>query len=467
MNTPSRGKNAFSRRRAPSGQKSKKFWHQQESTRKGNIVMSSIHVGTICFDWYPFEPRVLRLVQAAVDAHYSVDVICLHQPHEKYYQTEEGVHIYRMPMNERFGHSLPLTVLSWCWLLLLAMVTVTFLHLKRPYDVIHVHNMPDFLVFATVIPKLLGAKIILDVQDVSPELMGAKVKGRKRKLAIWLAIWQERLSTRFADHVITVGWPFEEKLLSRGVPREKLSIIINSADPKLFPASRQCPSPADAAVEGQPFIVMYHGTVVERSGIDTAIRALALARKVVPNVRLDIQGRDEHLELLPSLTRLAAELGVSEHVVFSRSCPPSKLVDFVTHGDVGIIPYRRDDFMELLLPTKAYEWAWMHRAMIASDMPGIRSMFRPESIILCDPQSPASFAQAIIDLYQHPEKRSQMVASALEDYAPFRWEPMAKRYQQLLLSLSHKQQQDPIGHKEEDITSDVTPKEVSVGLHMR
>jgi glycosyltransferase involved in cell wall biosynthesis len=119
-------------------------------------------------------------------------------------------------------------------------------------------------------------------------------------------------------------------------------------------------------------------------------------------------------------------------------------VNFVIHGDVGIIPYRRNDFMELVLPTKAYEFAWMQRPMIASDTRAIRSMFRPESIILCDSTSPESFAEAIITLYQDPEKRACMTSNAAQDYEPYRWESMAARYQQLLASLSrnqiHKQQ---------------------------
>ena len=45
----------------------------------------------------------------------------------------------------------------------------------------------------------------------------------------------------------------------------------------------------------------------------------------------------------------------------------------------------------------------------------------------------------MIDLYQHPEKRARMIANAFEDYTPYRWELMAQRYQQLLVSLSHKQ----------------------------
>src|SRR5438105_4268702 len=183
---------------------------------------------------------------------------------------------------------------------------------------------------------------------------------------------------------------------------------------------------------------MYHGTVAERNGLDIAIRALVLARRVVPELRLDIQGNGDHL---PCLKQLVEELGVSNNVKFTSSCPADKLVDFVVHGDVGIIPYRCDGFTELVLPTKAYEYAWMHRPIIASDTCAIRSMFRPESIVLCDPSKPEDFAEAIIDLYQHAEKRASLAANAAEDYMPYRWELMAERYQKLLLSLCGKRAQ--------------------------
>jgi glycosyltransferase involved in cell wall biosynthesis len=397
--------------------------------------MASLRVGVITFDWYPYEPRALRLAETAANAGYEVDVICLRQPNERGYGVHNGVHIYRVPMSRSIGGSLPITILQWCWFLLLAGVTMAWLHLRRPYNVVHVHNMPDFLVFSAFIPKLLGAKIILDVQDVSPELMAAKAKGRQRGVVTRLATFQEHISIAFAHHVVTTGWIFEEVLLQRGVPKEKITSILNSADPSLFPPSRRCPLPFESSQEGQPFIVMYHGTLAERNGLDTAIRALALAHRVVPQLRLDIQGNGEQL---PALKQLAIELGVSERVVFTDSCPIDKLVDFVVHGDVGIIPYRCNGFAELVLPTKTYEFAWMCRPMIASDTRAIRSMFRPESIVLCDPSKAESFADAMIDLYQHAEKRARMIASAAEDYIPYRWELEAERYQQLLASLTYK-----------------------------
>lgn len=393
----------------------------------------------VSFDWYPFLPRVLRLVQSAVDAGYTVDVICLRRPGEKSYDRHNGASIYRMPMSRGYGLSLPLTLLSWCWFLVLAGATLTRLHLKRAYDVIQVHNMPDFLIFSALIPRLLGAKVILDIEDVSPELMGVKAGSSLRPLVTLLARWQERLSTAFADHVITVGWPFEQLLLQRGVPPAKLTSILNSADPHFFPPERRKLSCVTTSEEGQPFILMYHGTLAKRNHVEVAIRALALARRVIPHLRLDIQGQGA---VLPALKRLAAELGVCEQIVFSSPCPPENIVDFVVHGDVGIIPYPCDGFMELVLPTKAYEYAWMGCPIIASDTPAIRSMFRAESIVFCEPSNPESFAAAIIDLYHHPDKRACLVAHAAEDYLPFRWELMSTRYQRLLASLSHKQTEE-------------------------
>ncbi len=395
--------------------------------------MQPVRVGVITFDWYPFEARALRLTRAAADAGYLVDVICPRKAHEAFHELEGNTHIYRLPVKRSGNFSLAGKILFWCLFVLSAGITMTWLHLRRRYKVVHVHNMPDFLVFSAFVPKLFGAKIILDIQDVTPELMQAKSKGQDHSWIVRFAIWQERISTAFADHIVTTGPLFEEALLQRGVPAKKITSILNSADPSLFPPERRCPPPFDASNDGErPFILMYHGTVEERNGLETAVRAFALARTVIPNLRLDIQGEGGYFH---AVKRLAQELGLSDSIVFTGFVEVDKLVDFVVHGDVGIIPYRSNGFMDLVLPTKAYEFAWMGRAMIASDTRALRSMFRPEAIVLCEPDKPQAFADAIIDLYQHPEKRARMIQCAAEDYEAYRWEIMAKLYQHLLKTL--------------------------------
>ncbi|HEU5439928.1 MAG TPA: glycosyltransferase family 4 protein [Ktedonobacterales bacterium] len=400
--------------------------------------MGAIRVAAVTYDYYPFDVRVRRLAEAAADAGCEMDVICLRDEGECERETYNGVDVYRLAMGRGFGKSLPRTVLDWSLFMLRAGALLTRLHLRRRYDVVHVHNMPDFLVFSALLPKLLGARVILDVQDVSPELMTAKAHGkgaRARSVLFRLAALQERISAWFVDSVVTVGWPFEEKLLGRGVPKRKLAIVLNSADPKLFPPERRCPPPNLDGDPTQPFIVMYWGTLAERNGLDVALRAVALARAEVPNVRLDIMGRGEQV---PVLKALAAELGIADQVRFSDPVPAEQIVDFVVHGDVGIIPYRVDGFAELVLPTKAYELAWMHRPIIASDTVAIRSMFRPVSLRLCPPEDSRAFADAIITLARDPQRRAELVAAAAEDYVPYEWEAMAARYAELLATLSGK-----------------------------
>lgn len=395
--------------------------------------MSSGRIAVITFDRYPFEPRALRLAEAAANGANEVDVLCLRGAGEKSFEIYNGVHIYRLPMHRSVGGSLPTMVVQWCLFLLMAGIRVARLHRGRRYDIVHVHNMPDFLVFAALIPKLRGAKVILDVQDVSPELMAAKARGALKPLVKRLALWQEHISTSFADHIVTTGWLFEEILVQRGVPQAKITSILNSVDPRVFPLERLQVAPIR---QDRPFILMYHGTLAERNGLDIAIRAVALARHTIPHLELHIQGDGEQL---PYLKQLATELGIQNNVLFTPPSPIDTLADFVAHGDVGIIPYRTNGFAELVLPTKGYEYAWMRRPIIASNTRAIRSMFRPGSIALCDPQRPESFADAIIDLYQHPEKRTAMINSAAEDYHPYQWENLARDYQQLLVTLSSSQ----------------------------
>lgn len=401
----------------------------------------SLRVASITYDYYPFDVRVRRLAESAAGAGCDMDVICLRDTGESAYEIYNGVNIFRAPFSRGFGESLASNVIGWLRFALASGALVTRLHARKPYDVIVVHNMPDFLIFAALVPKALGAKVVLDVQDVTPELIAARASGRRRAALKWVAGVQERVSTWFADMVLTVGWPFEAKLLERSVPPRKLWSVLNSADPGIFPASsrfsaedalRPVTAPHD---DTAPFVVMYWGTVAQRNGLTTALRALALALPDAPNLRLDIMGVGRGDEM-SRLHQLAEDLGITERVRYFDPVPSERIVDFITHGDAGIVPYREDGFADLVLPTKAYEMAWLRRPIIASNTVAIRSMFRPESIALCQPDDPSSFATALVDLYHHPEKRRAMVESASEDYEPYRWEMMSQRYTALLADLA-------------------------------
>lgn len=395
---------------------------------------------TTC-DCYPGDVLVRRTAEAAASAGYEYHVICSMREGQAEYEVFKGVHVHRIyirggkrkPLGRISGMSFGATLMLWTLFTFLALKKVAWLHFKLKFDVVHVHNLPDFLVFAALIPKVLGARVILHVQDVAPELMAIKSKGLFRSITVSLAIWQERISTGFADHVLTVGWPFEQLLLKRGVPREKLSSVLNSADPNYFTEEKRTAPFLGEATAERPIILMYHGTCSERNGLDIAIRAFAKSCTVTPHLRLHLKVGGDSLRYLK---QLAQTLGVADRVVFFSTGTIEEVVDFVMQGDIGIIPYPSNCFMDLLLPTKAYEFALMRRPIIASNTVAMRSMFRPGSIRLCGPSNADSFAEAIMDLYRHPQQRARLVANAEQDYVGYRWELMAERYQHLIASLA-------------------------------
>src|SRR4051794_6186144 len=209
--------------------------------------MDLLRVCAITCDCYPEDPLVRRTAEAAVSETCEYHVICSLAEGQANEELFHGVHIHRIripdgtgrPIGRISGMGLSATVLYWVLFAIKACVKAARLQFKHRFNVVHVHNLPDFLVFAALVPKVLGARLILHIQDPMPELMSVKAGGMRGRVTVALTKIQERISTAFADHVVTVGWPFEKPLLARGVPPQKLSSILNSADPKIFtPAKR-------------------------------------------------------------------------------------------------------------------------------------------------------------------------------------------------------------------------------------
>ncbi len=77
--------------------------------------------------------------------------------------------------------------------------------------------MPDFLVFAAWYPKLTGARLILDIHDIVPELFANKFKSVLKHVYVSGLRFVEKLSARFVDHVIVSNHLWVEKLVGRSV----------------------------------------------------------------------------------------------------------------------------------------------------------------------------------------------------------------------------------------------------------
>jgi glycosyltransferase involved in cell wall biosynthesis len=373
--------------------------------------------------FYPYrETRVQREAQALVDRGYEVDVICLRARGEPAFGIENGTSVYRLPVKRHKNSGPVIQLLEYLTFFVLAFAKLTALHCRRRYRVVQVHNLPDFLVFAALVPKLTGAQLILDIHDLMPEFYAARFNCPMTGWPVRLVRWQEHIACRFADHVVTVTELWRETLIGRGLPDAKVTVVMNVADDSIF---HQAPAIDPTVRNDDCFRLIYHGTLTQRYGIDVAIRAVDIARKKIP-VHMTIHGVGAYLE---DLMELVDDLDLREHVHFSRhSVPVDELPQLIKMADVGVVPYRRDVFTDGILPTKLMEYVALGVPVIAARTPAIATYFDETMVEFFTPGDQEDLARCIVKLCSDRERLAQLVLGADKFNQRYNWARLGAEY---------------------------------------
>src|SRR5262249_50829367 len=139
-----------------------------------------------------------------------------------------------------------------------AAIQVSKCDLRQRYDLLHIHSVPDFMVFSALLPRLRGTPVILDIHDILPEFYTSKfAAGTKSRLLSFL-VGIERSSCRFASHGIIANDIWRERLISRSVPSEKCTVILNSPDRSIFEKPDALPK---SSAQNGNFIMLYPGSL--------------------------------------------------------------------------------------------------------------------------------------------------------------------------------------------------------------
>jgi glycosyltransferase involved in cell wall biosynthesis len=336
-------------------------------------------------------------------------------------------------------------IFEYGYFLIAAFVKLSLLHFRKRYDVIHVHNLPDILVISALIPKLTGAKIILDMHEILPEFFMRKYHKNENHNLIRFLKYLERLSVRFADHVI-VATPFlREIVIKRSSTPNHCTTILNLSDPKYF----HCKSVNNQRVNGK-FRLIYPGTLSELHGVDIAIRAVKLVKSEtnIP-VELNIYGAGS-VHYKNQLISLSQSLNLMDCVKFLEAVPLEELVDSLCQMDAGVVPKRDGMFAGDAMSTKLFDFAAIGLPAIVSRTRGDSLFFDDSMVLFFEPENERQLADAIIRLSDHPELRKSLSEKLQLLYKKVNWGVIKKDlyiiYDQLLLnskSLSENNRRTP------------------------
>jgi glycosyltransferase involved in cell wall biosynthesis len=391
------------------------------------IVNKKQRIGMIVHQDYYVDGRVRNYVSYLSQINQGVDVLCTRRRSDQNSNGEDvNVRIITIPISryqKRMNYAMEYFLAFWLYFFRL-----TGLFFQNKYQVIHVHNMPDFLIFAALIPKIFGARLILDIHDPMPEFYQSKFGAKENSLIVRFIKFQEKLSIQFANAVVTANENFKEQLIQRGVPSSKVTVLPNVPNPKLF-------QPKKLNQNGSEKITLiYPGTIAPRYGLHIAIQAVAFLKEEYPNLTLQIIGSAN--EYSTELEGLSESLGVRRMIDFHPAVSIDRIPSLMQQATIGIYPAIPDSHMEIATPTKVQEFVAVGLPVIASRIKVLTQQFSDNAILYFPPGDAEQFSKQIKLLINNPSLGEKMVVAARSEWRKFRdWDCEEKKYIKLLTSL--------------------------------
>jgi len=400
-----------------------RFWNSRyrspANAAKGHpSPRQPLRVCMLAYSFYESDGRIRRYAETLAKRGDIVEAIALRKEGQPDYEVIEGVHVYRIQervIDEKGEFSYLFKLVKF---FILSMFFATRRHLKNPYHLIHVHSVPDFEVFAVLIPKLLGAKTVLDIHDIVPEFYAAKFHKTQDSLLFKLLAGIERASIAFSDHVIISNHLWGKTLVARSVSEQKCSVVMNYPDESIFykrPRER---------FNGR-FIMIYPGTLNQHQGLDIAIRAFALIQDQALEAEFHIYGRGPEKI---NLEGLIAELGLGDRVFIKETVPIEQIAGIMANADLGVIPKRNDPFGGEAFSTKILEFMSLGIPAVVSRTKIDDYYFNDSVVQFFDPDDERDLARCMLLLIKNDELRNSLTQKASAFVEQYSWQAKKQIY---------------------------------------
>jgi len=381
-----------------------------------------MRVCMVAYTFYELDNRVKRYAEALARRGDEVDVFALRQPGQSRRQTINGVNVYRIQkriINEKIKLSYLYRILRF---LMGSAVFLAGKHWKNRYDVIHVHSIPDFEVFAAWLPRWMGAKIILDIHDIVPELYASKFNVSENSFFYKSLILLEKASIAFSHHVIIANDLWRQVLTCRSVDEDKCKVFLNYPDQNIF--YRRPKTTPNAK-----FIMMYPGTLNYHQGLDVALRALALIKNQIPNLEFHIYGGGPQQA---NLVKLTQKLALEDKVFFRDFLPIEQIADTMARADLGVVPKRKDSFGNEAFSTKIFEFMSLGVPVVAADTKIDKYYFNDSVIQFFESGNEHDLARCLLLLRENASLRQRLAKNGLKFIQKNTWDAHQDRYFDLL-----------------------------------
>jgi glycosyltransferase involved in cell wall biosynthesis len=379
------------------------------------------------YTFYELDSRVRQYARALVERGDEVDFIGLRKESQAVEEIVQGVRIFRIQgreYNEKGRISYLFKLLRFLASSSLLLSRKLF---RKRFDLIHIHSVPDFLVFAAWLPRLTGAKVVLDIHDVVPEFYATKFNAPPGSRMFQSLLLLEKLCAAFANHVIIANDVWRDKLMSRALRGSKCTTILNSPP-------RVAPEAGNRRRTNSKFTILYPGSLNHHQGVDVAVQAFALIKNSIPEAEFHIYGEGAEFE---NIGRLIRELGLEKDVFLQPYVAHEEILRIMGNADLGVDPKRTDGFANEAFGGKIFEFMALGVPVVASSTRTNKHYFTESVVRFCRGGDTQDLAQSILALHKNREATDRMVQNATAFVRRYQWDAQKSIYLDLVDSLTH------------------------------
>jgi glycosyltransferase involved in cell wall biosynthesis len=272
--------------------------------------------------------------------------------------------------------------------------------------------------------------VILDIHDIVPEFYANKFGIKSDSIIITMLKWMERMSARFADHVIMANHLWLEKYMTRTGATGKCTVFINNVDTDIF-------RPRPRVRNDGKVIMLFPGGLQRHQGLDIAIGAFCKILTEMPNAEFHIYGDGNMRE---AWVDLCQKLGLSEKIRFFNPLPVREIAEVMANADLGVVPKRADSFGNEAYSTKIMEFMSLGIPVVVSKTKIDQYYFNDSLVSFFESGDRDGLAEAALRVIRDSDLRRAMVARALDYAVQNSWQSRKVDYLKLVDSLCSSEQ---------------------------
>ena len=382
-------------------------------------------IAMLAYTEYSRDPRVRRYAEFLVSQGYYVDCVVLNEKKQNKKMDADLVNMVYLPIYQYRGSSNISYIYSYILFFLKAFYFFSIKSINK-YSLIHVHNMPDFLVFSTILNKIFGTKIILDIHDNMPEIYKDKFEPLKAFFICKILLFQEKLSAIYADIVITVHKPhLKYNIKYHNLNPRKSKVIHNFADISIF--TKRDKNILHYNLDDE-FKLIYHGTIAKRFDLINILKGIKIVKNKF-NIKLNIYGKGDGVDELKNQIK---EMKLEKYISYEGLVPLDSIPDKISKSHLGIVSYAESTATSMMLPLKLMEYVAMELPVLTVKNTPICYYFRNTNLAFYESGSPESFSKELIELIENSKKRENMKTSMKRFNLKFNWNDEKYKYLKIL-----------------------------------